>query len=50
MADDVKNDDVNEVTGRRFVDMDFSEKLRFIGKVCVFLVSAGFAFPNIFSE
>ena len=42
--------DPNAVTGRKFADLNFAEKLGFIGKVCVFLISGGFAFPNIFSD
>lgn len=37
-------------TGTRFVDMSFSEKLTWMGKVFVMLITGGFAFPNIFVE
>jgi hypothetical protein len=50
VADKLKENDPNTVTGQSFFDMSFVEKLTFLGKVCVFLISAGFAFPNIFSE
>ena len=35
---------------KRFSDMNASEKLVHIGKVIMFLLSFGFAFPNIFSD
>lgn len=50
MADKRQDDDPNAVGGQKFARMNLLEKLAFIGKVCVFLVSAGFAYPNIFSE
>jgi hypothetical protein len=30
--------------------MNAAEKLKFIAKVCVFIVTGGFAFPTIFSD
>jgi len=33
-----------------FKDMDGSQKLVFIGKVCLFLITCGFAFPTIFAD
>ena len=33
-----------------FSDMDGGQKLVFIGKVFVFLISGGFAFPTIFAD
>ena len=44
--------DVNQAatSGKRFADMSGIEKLRFLGKAVVMLLSGGFAFPNIFSE
>lgn len=50
VADKRKDNDPNAVTGRKFADLNMVEKLGFIGKVCVFLISGGFAFPNIFSD
>jgi len=34
---------------KSFWAMDGLEKLKFLGKVCVFLATGGFAFPTIFS-
>jgi len=42
--------DPNSVTGTPFGDMSGAEKVTFIGKVLVMLVTGGFAFPNIFVE
>lgn len=33
-----------------FRDMSLKQKLAFIGKVSVFLISGGFAYPNIFTD
>lgn len=41
---------INAVSGRKFSKMSSGEKLRHVGKVIVFLLTFGFAFPNIFSE
>ena len=38
------------LTGKPFSDMTGSEKVTFIGKVVVMLITGGFAFPNIFVE
>ena len=35
------------LTGRRFIDMSFSEKIVFIGKAFVMLCTGGFVYPNI---
>jgi hypothetical protein len=37
-------------TGRRFVDMRFSEKIVFIGKAFVMLCTGGFMYPNIWVD
>jgi hypothetical protein len=37
-------------TGKPFSQMSFAEKLTFLGKVCVMLVTGGFVFPNVFVE
>jgi hypothetical protein len=37
-------------TGKAFVDMNGGEKLSFLGKVVVMLITGGFAFPNVFVE
>ena len=34
---------------KRFVEMTTPEKLGFLGKVVLFLVTGGFAYPTIFS-
>jgi len=47
---DVKESTPERLTGRRFADMNGSEKLTFIAKVIVMLCTGGFAFPNIFVE
>jgi hypothetical protein len=36
--------------GKRFIDMNGSEKINWLGKCVVMLLTAGFAFPNIFVE
>ncbi len=41
---------LNKTHGKKFADMSFGEKLKHIGKVCVFLVTGGFAFPTMFSD
>lgn len=33
-----------------FSNMSLPGKISFIGKACVFFLSLGFAFPNIFSD
>ena len=38
------------LTGKPFGDMTGSEKLTFIGKAAIMLITGGFAFPNIFTE
>lgn len=35
---------------KKFKDMNGSEKLGFIGKVFVFLLTAGFAYPHILQD
>jgi hypothetical protein len=47
MTDSAKTTDKVE---KRFADMDFSEKLRFIGKALVFFVSGGFVFPTLWVD
>jgi len=37
-------------TGKRFLDMNFSEKLKFLGKAVVFFCTGGFVFPKVFIE
>ncbi|HXF68000.1 MAG TPA: hypothetical protein VNK67_15055 [Burkholderiales bacterium] len=42
--------DVNTVHAKPFAEMTFGEKLRHFCKVCLFFITFGFAYPNIFSE
>lgn len=37
-------------SGKKFKEMDGSEKLKFVGKVFVFLLTAGFAYPHILQD
>lgn len=37
-------------TGKAFADMSASEKITFLVKVSVMLISGGFIYPNIFVE
>ena len=37
-------------TGKAFADMSGGEKVTFLGRVFVMLISGGFAFPNVFIE
>ena len=48
--DQPRASDVNAVTGKRFFQMTAGEKVKHIGKVIVFFVSFGFAFPNVLSD
>ena len=48
--DERKSTDAKAVDAKRFSQMDFGEKIVHIGKVIVFFLSFGFAFPNIFSD
>ena len=38
------------LTGKPFADMTGSEKITFLGKALIMIVTGGFAFPNIFVE
>ncbi|HUP93358.1 MAG TPA: hypothetical protein VM164_00525 [Burkholderiales bacterium] len=40
----------NALNDRRFVDMTSKERLVFIGKAFVFIVSGGFIFPTIWVD
>ena len=37
-------------TAKKFKDMSVGEKLVFIGKSFIFLISSGFAYPRIWSD
>lgn len=41
---------INSVTGTSFAKMSALEKITHVGKVIVFFLSFGFAFPNVFSD
>ena len=36
--------------GKKFGEMNGSEKIKFVGKVFVFLLPAGFAYPHILQD
>lgn len=36
--------------GRTFNQLSSSEKMSFVGKVCVFVITFGFAFPTLFMD
>ena len=48
--DEQKSNDINAITAKRFSQMTGVEKVAFIGKVIVFVLTFGFAFPNVFSD
>lgn len=48
--DELLSDNINKVTGRKFSQMTGMEKIKHIGKVIVFILTAGMAYPNIFSD
>lgn len=37
-------------TETKFKDMGAGQKIVFVGKVCVFFLTLGFAYPNIFLD
>lgn len=37
-------------SSKKFSEMDGSEKMKFVGKVFVFLLTAGFAYPHILQD
>lgn len=41
---------VNAITAKPFAKMKTGEKVKHVGKVFVFLLTFGFAFPNILSD
>ncbi len=44
-----KNELQDVQPSRKFSQMDFAGKMKFLGKVVIFFVSLGFVFPTIFS-
>ena len=49
MADYEKNTSVTS-TSKKYKDMSVGEKMVFIGKSFIFIISSGFAFPTIWSD
>jgi hypothetical protein len=49
MAEYEKNTSVPS-TGTKFKDMSAGQKLVFIGKSFIFIITSGFAFPTIWSD
>lgn len=45
-----KSGDANAVAGQSFAGMTLVGKIMHVGKVIVFLLSFGFAFPNVLSD
>jgi hypothetical protein len=50
MTDQLKDTDVNAIHARPFAKMTPSEKARHVGKVFLFLLTFGFAFPHVLSD
>ncbi len=51
MSDEPRVDkEVTALGDRRFSDMTPGEKLRFIGKAFVFLISGGFIYPTLWVD
>ena len=48
--DEQKSTNANAAAEKRFAEMNAYEKVVHVGKVIVFFLSFGFAFPNIFSD
>lgn len=42
--------DVNAVTTKPFSSMTATEKVKHVAKVIVFILTFGFAYPNVFSD
>ncbi len=45
-----KADEINAVSGKSFAKMTAMGKITHVGKVILFFLSFGFAFPSIFSD
>jgi hypothetical protein len=50
MTDPLKPLDVNAIYGKPFAKMTTREKAKHVGKVFLFLLTFGFAFPNVLSD
>ena len=50
MADKKQSDEINQVSSTKFLAMSGSDKLKFLGKVVVFIITGGFLFPTLFSD
>jgi hypothetical protein len=48
--DKVSPKNINAISTKPFSQMSAGEKVGHIGKVFIFFITAGFAFPTIFSE
>jgi len=48
--DKVSPKNINTVSGKPFSQMSAGEKVAHIGKMIVFFITAGFAFPTIFTD
>lgn len=47
---EVSRKNINVITSKPFSQMSGSEKAQHIGKIFVFLITCGFAFPTILSD
>ncbi len=45
-----KAGDINAITSKAFSKMTGAEKAKHIGKILIFFISFGFAFPNVFTD
>lgn len=43
-------ENINKVTARKFSEMSGIEKVKHIGKIIVFILTLGMAFPTLFSD
>ncbi|HSC94986.1 MAG TPA: hypothetical protein VLC73_08450 [Burkholderiales bacterium] len=50
MTDQLKTTDVNAIHAKPFAKMTPGEKAKHMGKVFLFLLTFGFAFPHILSD
>lgn len=50
MTDKVKSTDVNAIHAKPFATMTPNERVKHVGKVFLFLLTFGFAYPNVLSD
>jgi hypothetical protein len=50
MSKPAVKDSVKTQPLKKFSQMSSSEKLKHIGKVCIFFITMGFIFPTLFSD